>query len=121
MKNAGAYLTAKVISIFWNPQKTLYALAGFGLAGIFTGTNPITEARTPLIIGTAILAALDTIAWYLTRNHATWLLTITNPDGSPYVAPWGEDCGMEIDNQDELQTRVTAVTAAGLVPHVHQA
>ena len=115
-------LNTVVQAVIWTPYKAVAALAGIGLTAVTDGATTSRDAGPGLVITVAVLAAADITAWWLDRpNDRVWLLTMTNPDGSPYVAPWGEDCGMAIDDQDELRTRVAAVEAAGLVPNVRRA
>jgi hypothetical protein len=115
-------LAAAIRAIVWTPFKAMALLAGVGLT-VATGDMDATGTAIPgLVIAVAVLLAADlTVLWIARHDDEAWVLTVTNPDGSPYVAPWGEDCGMEIDDREELDTRVAAVAAAGLVPNVRLA
>ena len=109
-------------ALIWTPYKAVAALAGIGLTVVTGDMDASGPALPGLVIVVAVLLAADVTAmWFARSDGRVWLLTVTNPDGSPYIAPWGEDCGMEIDDLGELETRVAAIAAAGLVPNVRLA
>lgn len=116
-------LAAALRAIIWTPFKAMALLAGVGLT-VVTGDMDATGTAIPsLVIAVAVLLAADlTVLWLARHDDETWVLTISHPDGSPYLAPWGPDTtGIAVYGREELNTRVAAVAAAGLVPNVRRA
>lgn len=123
MRHLTRALAAAIRAIIWTPLKAVSVLIGVGLT-VTTGDMNATGAAVPgLVITVAVLLAADlTVLWIARHDNETWVLTISHPDGSPYVAPWGPDTtGIAVYDRDELETRVAAVAAAGLVPNVRRA
>ncbi|OKI14218.1 hypothetical protein [Streptomyces sp. CB03911] len=123
MRHLTRALTALIRAIIWTPYKAMAVLAGVGLT-VVTGDMDATGAAIPgLVITVAVLLAADlAVLWIARHDGETWVLTISHPDGSPYLAPWGPDTtGIAVYGREELETRVAAVAAAGLVPNVRRA
>ncbi|MGW6912560.1 hypothetical protein ACWGB8_01860 [Kitasatospora sp. NPDC054939] len=111
----------RALYALWDsPHKALALAAGMGTVAVFDA--PITGShRTWAITLLAGLAALDLAGlWVRRHDRKYWILTVTTPDGSPYLPPWGRDEGVTIYDLGDLEQRAQLVRDAGLVPHIEE-